>query len=509
MTKNYSNEKHCGILCPIISLPNDLGIGSLGKEAYEFVDFLKEAGVGLWQLLPLNFTSFGNSPYQSPSNDGLNFNFIDLKALVEEDLLSYEEIYSCDWGNNPNRVDYGALFNNKLKILRLAFSRFAKNDKDFQEFISDNYKIKDFALFMVIKEMHKLKPWYEWETKYKNYSKRVENEVLKVHKDNFLFYMWTQFVFLKQYKKLKKYANDNGISIMGDLPIYVAYDSVEVWKYPKLFELDENHEPINVAGCPPDCFSVDGQLWGNPLYNWKYHKRTKYRWWNERIENALKLYDFLRIDHFRGFSAYYSIPFKDDTARNGRWVKGPGFDLFKDKLNLNIIAEDLGMIDDDFLDLMKKTNYPGMKIVTQGFDNDDESNTWRPSNYDYNFYAYTSTHDSETTKQYLDNLNKEQKERLLRIVKCECSKLKVDYEEDLSNEGLTYKLIELDLASNAKVSVIPIYDLLKVGKEGRINFPSTVSDDNWSWRMSKEDFDSNKESIQKTLSEWIKKYQRN
>ena len=501
-------KKSLGILMHISSLPSQYGIGTLGEEAFNFIDFLDKSNVKIWQILPLNVTSYGDSPYQSPSNYGLNYYFIDLDILNKKGLLLKEEYENIKWSNSSSRVDYSLVFKNKLNVLRKAFARFNKDDLDFKKFIDTKTNFKDFALFMVLKDLNNLKCWKEWDKKYLNYSKTLEEEVIKENKDNYLFYLWTQFEFLNQYTKVKEYANSKGIKIMGDLPIYVAFDSVEVYKYPALFELDEKHDPKRVAGCPPDCFSVDGQLWGNPLYDWEYHKKTDYKWWNERINNCLSLYDYLRIDHFRGFSGYYAIPYGDKTAKNGKWVKGPGFDLFKDKLNLPIIAEDLGMLDDDFFDMMKKTKYPGMKIVTQCFDSLDKDNIWRPSNYTENYFAYTATHDSQTTKQFIDELSKERKEMMLEVLKDECKHFEIPFVKTLSNEQLTLKICELDCASNAKAAILPLQDLFAIGKEGRMNFPSTLSSDNWSWRITKEEFESKKDKISQELVRWCDNYNR-
>lgn len=501
-------NREVGVLCPLFSLPSKYGIGTLGKEAFKFVDFLHESNVNMWQILPLNVTSYGNSPYQSPSNYGLNFNFIDLEILIEKKLLTKEEVEMIKWSFDEGRVDYGAIFNNKLPVLKIAYSRFDKTSPQFIKFISENDNLKDFALFMVLKDINHLRPWYEWDEEYKEYSKELEEKIIKEHSEEYNFYLWTQFEFMNQYHALKKYANDNGIKLMGDLPIYVAFDSVEVWKHPKLFELDEAHYPINVAGCPPDCFSEDGQLWGNPLYDWDYHKKTNFKWWNERIENSLKLFDLIRIDHFRGFSAYYSIPYKDDTARNGKWVDGPGFELFKDKLDLNIVAEDLGMVDEKFEELMKETKYPGMKIVTQCFDDDDPKNIRRPSNYTNNYFSYTGTHDSPTTKQYIDNLNEEHTRLMLNVLKDECEKLGVDFEENMTNEEITCKICEINLASESKMAILPIMDLLTLGEEARINFPSKLSDKNRSRRFRQEEFENRKDTIKSWLIECVNKYRR-
>ncbi len=500
--------RESGILLHISSLPSKYGIGSLGKEAYDFIDFLNESGCSIWQILPLNVTSFGDSPYQSPSNNGLNYYFIDLETLIKKGLLTKEEVESVTWFETEDRVNYGILFDNRLKILHKAFNRFDKAREDFKEFIINNPIYKDFALFMVLKDINHLKPRYQWEDKYKSYSLDLEKEIIKSYKDEILFYIWTQYEFLNEYKELKAYAKKKNVKIMGDLPIYVAYDSLEVWKYPSLFELDSARYPVNVAGCPPDIFSEDGQLWGNPLYNWVYHKETNYKWRNERINYCLKLFDYLRIDHFRGFSGYYSIPFKDTTARNGKWVKGPGFDLFKDKLDYPIIAEDLGMIDDDFIKFFNDCGYPGMKIVTQCFDNDDKKNIWRPSNYTYNYFSYSGTHDSQTTRQYIDELSKENKKLFLKVLEEECKTFRIPFVKDLTNEELTLKICELNIASASKAAILPLQDLFTIGKEGRMNYPSSLSTANWSWRISKKLFDKKKKELAQMLLRWNDNYQR-
>lgn len=502
-------KRNAGMFMPIFSLWGEYGIGTLGKSAYEFVDFLNKSNLKIWQILPMNVTSFGNSPYQSPSNYALNYYFIDFDALIEKGLLKKEEVNEINRSPlGKDRIDYGVIFNNKPKLLKLAFSRFNREDSNFKEFLKTGSNFNDFAIFMVIKDLNSLKPWYEWDDKYRNYSSKLEEFIKNTYREEYLFYMWTQYEVIGEYKKLKNYANGKGVNIMGDLPIYVAFDSVEAWKYPYLFDLDENHRPNKVAGVPPDCFSEDGQLWGNPLYNWEYHKKTGYKWWNERIKFALSLYDLIRIDHFRGFSAYFAIPYGDKTARNGVWLDGPGFDLFKDKLDLPIVAEDLGMIDDKFLSLMHNTNYPGMKLIDQAFDDPSVNNIWRPSNYTYNFFSYAGTHDSKTTRQFIDDLNDEQKKVLLDVLEDECKKFKVPFTRKFTNEQLTYSICELNLACKARTAIITIMDLFAKGKEARINFPSTLSNDNWSWRMDGEEFKKEEKNKSEILVRWIDNYLR-
>ena len=477
-------KRQAGVLLHISSLPSNYGIGTLGKEAYKFIDFLHSANFHIWQILPLTLTSYGDSPYQSPSSIALNPYFIDLDLLIEDDLLEIKDCNSITWCKNENRVDYETLFHERFNILRKAFKKFDKSNKKYKDFL-DKKEYFDFAIFMTLKELHKFNAWNTWEEKYQTYSKDLVDFVVKNYGKDVQFYEWTQFIFLEQFNNLKNYAHKMDIKIMGDMPIYLSYDSVEVWKNPELFQLDKKHNPTNVAGCPPDCFSEDGQLWGNPLYNWEYMKKNNYKWWNERINYNLKLYDFVRIDHFRGFSGYYSIPYGDKTAKNGKWIKGPGAEMFLDKLQFPIIAEDLGMMDDDFYKMMDIVKYPGMKIVIQGFDGDKNS-IWKPSNYTENFFSYTSTHDSQTARQFYDELNKEQKEVFINDLINECLLANVEppHKNDDPSEFID-KIIEINLFNKAKVSMFAMQDLLDIGKEGRMNFPSTLSTDNWSWRLSK------------------------
>ena len=400
----YMNKKEAGIFMHISSLPSPYGIGTFGKIAFDFVDFLKKSKMKVWQILPLNVTSYGDSPYQSPSNYGFNYNFIDLDILIEKGLLDKKDVFNIDFGEDEKRVNYKKIFDNRINVLKIAFNNF-KYDDGFIDFLNTNIDARDFSFFMTIKELNNHLPWFKWKRKYRKYSSFLEEKIINKHKQLFEFYMWTQYEFINQYTKLKEYANKNGIKIMGDLPIYLAYDSVECYKYPKMFQFDKKNRPTSVAGCPPDYYSATGQLWGNPLYDWEYHKQTNYSWWNDRINNALKLYDLIRIDHFRGFSAYYSIKYKAKDAINGKWINGPGFDLFKDKLNYPIVAEDLGTLDEAFYKFMDKTGYPGMKISMKGVEYLDPSNPWRPRNYNDKCYAYTSIHDTETTLQYINSMS--------------------------------------------------------------------------------------------------------
>lgn len=303
---------------------------------------------------------------------------------------------------NPKVVDYNFLFNTKLNILNIAFKRFSIDNK-FLKFVEDG-EYKDFAVFMTLKKLNNYQPWYNWNNEFQEWTQELEDYIISNYKDDYLFFVWTQYEFLEQWNKLHNYAKINGINIIGDMPLYVSYDSVEVWKHKELFLLDKNKKPTLVAGCPPDCFSEDGQLWGNPIYDWRYMQKTNYSWWNQRIKSAFNLYDILRIDHFRGFDKYYAIPYGDLTAKGGWWEEGPSFDFFKDKLNLNIVAEDLGLIDDGVRELMRKVNYPGMKVLEFAFDG-NKDNDHKPSNFKENVVVYTGTHDNMPLYQYILDLD--------------------------------------------------------------------------------------------------------
>jgi 4-alpha-glucanotransferase len=496
-----NKNRNAGILLPVFSLPSKYGIGTFGSEAYNFVDFLKKARVGLWQILPLNVTSYGDSPYQSPSSYALNYYFIDLDILNEQGLLKKKEYQKVDLKDTDDRVNYAKQYNNRIDILRLAFSRFDVLISKFQKFIKTDLGASDFAFFMVLKQINNGAPWYQRNDEYRNYSIELEAKIIHDYTNDYLFYLWTQFEAQNEYFKLRKYANKKGIKIMGDMPIYVAYDSVEAYKYPQLFQFNDNREPCAVAGCPPDCFSIDGQLWGNPLRNWDYLKETNFKWYRDRIFSSLKLFDLLRIDHFRGFSGYYSIPYGDKTARNGHWVKGPGAALFDGLHDLPIVAEDLGLMDNDFYKMFDECGFPGMKIVTQCFDDDNKDNCWRPSNYTHNFFSYTATHDSQTTMQFIIERDQKQRKLLIKILNEELLKVKLPLLNKTDNKSILDGIIDINFQNNADVAVVPLQDLLYIGKEGRMNFPSTLSTNNWSYRVNKSRF----LRCEKTLIERLKK----
>lgn len=476
-----------GVLLPISSLPSKYGIGSFSKEAYEFIDILKETNQSLWQILPLGPTSYGDSPYQSFSTFAGNPYFIDLEQLIKEGLLTAEECSKYDWGDNEAYIDYGKIYSSRFKILKKAYERSnIKNDKYYIEYSNkNNWWLHDYALYVAIKDLLDSKSWIEWNkdirvrtiSKISYYEENLKEEIE--------FYKYIQYLFFTQWTKLKAYANKNGVSIVGDIPIYVSLDSSDTWSNPNLFQLDKDCKPIAVAGCPPDYFSEDGQLWGNPLYDWKYNKESNYDWWIKRIEHAFTLYDIVRIDHFRGFDEYYSIPYGSKNAKKGKWEKGPGLDLFKaikEKLGeVDIIAEDLGILTDSVKQLLKDTEYPGMKILQFAFDS-DETNDYLTHNYDKNCVVYTGTHDNSTLKGWYKDINKDSK------------KMFKDYLNTSKDSEIHWDLICLAMRSVANTCIIPAQDYLGLGDEARLNKPSTMNN-NWTWRISKAFFD--KDTIKK------------
>lgn len=491
------NERRAGILLPIFSLPTKGGVGTLGKEAYGFVDFLKSSNVKIWQVLPLLLTGYGDSPYQSVAYNALNYYFIDYELLKIEGLLEEDE-YETTYPVNESRVDYGALFETKRAILKRAFSRFDTDNESFQAFLKEG-KYHDFSVFMALKELHGFAPFSSWGEDGVYEKERIER-FEKTHTDEVLFWQFVQFEFLKQWKNLKAYANKKGVLLMGDMPIYLSKDSVEMWKYGKdLFLLDENGKMKMQAGVPPDAFSSDGQLWGNPVYDWEKQRQSDYGFFKRRFEDAFTLYDIVRIDHFRGFDRFYAIPEGDLTARNGRWLDGPKEELFKGYEDKKIVAEDLGLIDDGVRRLMQNTGYPGMKVMSFGFDG-NEWNEHKPSNFPRRTVGYTGTHDNAPLLSLVQSRTGEEKKRFIAEIKNECKKLGVHYLG--STDKLIVKtLVRLLFFSNADTVILPMQDVLGLGEEARINAPSTCSEKNWTFRFSKETNFSKESAWLKQLSE--------
>ena len=484
---------------PVSSLPSDVGIGTLGKGAYTFVDWLESAGMKVWQVLPLLPTSYGDSPYQSFASDALNYYFIDFDILCEQGLLEKSEYAELSWSDDERRVDYGKQFTQKAAVLRKAFERFDKTDKKWKKFLSSK-KYYDFALFISLKIRFDYKSWDEWETPFA----RAETSALKAHaqdyKEEIEFWQFTQFLFLEQWTKLKAYANSKGISIMGDMPIYVAYDSVETWLYrAELFALDKKGNASLRAGVPPDGFCEDGQLWGNPVYDWTKMRKDGYSWWKQRINYAFSLFDSVRIDHFRGFDRFYAIPARAKTAREGKWRNGPKAALFKDMKNCAIVAEDLGVIDDGVRKLMRDTGYPGMKVFEFAF-NGDPVNEYLPSQYGENCVAYTGTHDNETLRAFLEEMDKTERRAFERAFEEECLKADVPYIcETIEDE--CESIVRLLMSSKADTVIVPMHDVLCLGGEARLNAPSTVTSKNWTFRFTLGDLKKRKAAWLKSLAE--------
>ena len=485
--------KKTGILLPIFALPNKYGIGTLGKKAYKFIDFLSNSKQDLWQILPTNPTSFGDSPYQSFSTFAQNPYFIDLEMLVEDKLLTNKDLIESYLFNNTSYINYGNIFYNKMKLLKKAYLNSSIFEKQFNNYKKNTFWLKDYAMFMVLKEHHNNVSWDNWDELYKYRNEKALKEFYKLYKDEVEAYMFMQFLYNKQWKQLLKYAHSKNIKIVGDMPIYVAYDSVDVWKNPELFMLDQWLKPTVVAGVPPDYFSETGQLWGNPIYNYDAMKKDNYLWWNQRIGEALKLLDYVRIDHFRGFSAFYTIPFGMKDARIGTWIKGPGMDLFskinENFNNPNIIAENLGLLDDEENKLIEDTTYPGMKILEFEMYSKDSIKALRYINP--NNILYPGTHDNNTfVGWYNENASYEEKQNV---------------NQELGYNGknnLTNCLIKYCYQSNFDYVIIMMQDVLGLDSSTRFNMPGS-SEGNWQYKFKESNF--NKKTSDK-LASYKEKY---
>ena len=465
-----------GILLHISSLSSPYGIGTFGKEAFDFADFLKEAGQTYWQILPIGPTSYGDSPYQSFSAYALNPYFIDLRTLTAQGLLTPADYSGCPFGRNEREVDYAALYQYRFPVLRRAFARFcAAPSSDLTAFTQRHRDwLPDFALFMALKDAHGGAPFTDWEEPLRRRDPAALTAARARYADDVAFYIFLQYEAYTQWEAVKHYANRNGIRIIGDMPIYVAADSADVWAHPELFRLDDDRRPTAVAGCPPDAFSKDGQLWGNPLYRWDAMEADGYGWWCDRIRSACTLFDVVRIDHFRGFEAYYAIPAGARTARKGRWCRGPGMKLFRrvrEQLGeLPIIAEDLGFLTPAVQRLLKATGFPGMKVLQFGFDPEKES-AYLPHNYPRNCVVYTGTHDNDTINGWVETTAP-------AVVQYAREYLRVG-----GGESFNWCMMKAALASPADTAILTMQDLLGLGSEARMNTPSTVGG-NWQWRVT-------------------------
>ena len=479
-----------GILMPLSSLPGGYGIGSMGAPARKFVDFLAAAGQTIWQILPVGPTGYADSPYQSCSAFAGNPYFIDLDQLVKDGLLTRRDFAKIHWGGDAAHIDYGTLYEKRFDVLRKAYANFLKQrpvpgyDTPYPDdwyrfqFLSCEW-LPDYCLYMAIKRDNGMVDWQQWPEALRLRDPAALAAFKEEHAEEVGFWAFVQYEFDRQWRALHAYAKSKGVSIMGDIPIYVAADSADAWAGRELFETDADGKPRRVAGCPPDCFSETGQLWGNPLYDWKYHKKTGYEWWMQRIAYCYQLYDVLRIDHFRGFDEYWFVPYGDPTAQNGHWEKGPGYELFavmKKKLGKKkVIAEDLGFLTPSVIRLVKKTGYPGMKILQFAFDAGNDSE-YLPHNYDKNCVVYTGTHDNDTTVGFIQNMPEKDK------------KFAKKYLGHKNDKKLCFEIVRAALSSCADTAVIPMQDYLELDSSARINIPSTLGC-NWKWRMDKEALD--------------------
>ncbi|GKX67249.1 4-alpha-glucanotransferase [Inconstantimicrobium mannanitabidum] len=470
-------ERGSGILMHIASLPGKYGIGTFGKEAYNFADFLKKSGQKYWQILPLGQTSYGDSPYQSFSAFAGNPYFIDFDILEQEGLLNKADYENINWGDNTEKINYSLLFVEKYKVLRKAFKNFkGKEDSEIEKFKEEqSLWLEDYSLYMAIKNHFGMKSWQQWDEDIKFRHSDSVKRYTKELNEEIEFWIFLQYHFFKQWQALKAYVNKQGIEIIGDIPIYVAEDSADCWANPKAFMFDpDTLKPTKVSGCPPDSFAITGQLWGNPIYNWEYHEETEYSWWIDRMRESLKIYDVLRIDHFRGFESYWSVPAEDKTAENGEWVKGPGiklFDAIKEELGeLNIIAEDLGFMTDEVIAFRKATGFPGMKVLQFGFGGPDSS--YLPHNFeDRKWVVYTGTHDNDTFRGWYEKTGSKQETNFAR-----------KYLYLNKKEGYNWGFIRGVWSSIGDTAIALMQDFLNLGNEARINVPSTLGN-NWTWRL--------------------------
>lgn len=476
--------RRSGILCPILSLASKGGIGCFSKEALEFIDFLSEAGQSLWQVLPMGPTGFGDSPFQSFSTFAGNPYFISPEELEKEGLLCAGDYAFVDFGQDPERVDYEKVYANRYPMLRRAYANFkaggeafAGQQAAFEKFKKDNRAwLEDYVLYTAIKNDQGGISWQDWQGSLSDYHSAEVQTMRTKLKDEMDFWAFLQYEFMKQWQVIHDYASQKKIQIIGDIPFYVSADSADVWASPELFQMDENNRPLAIAGCPPDNFCEDGQLWGNPLYNWEKQKKTGYAWWISRLKRCFELFDVVRIDHFRGFDEYFSIPYGDENARDGKWLPGPGMDFFRalrEELgrDVNIIAEDLGLITPTVRKLLKDSGFPGMKVLQFAFDGNPE-NDYLPYNLTRNSVVYTGTHDNETTFGWIEHISDDTREQARHVI-----------HSVFTNYGaFTWDMIRTAQATVCDTCIIPIQDYLVKDDSARMNAPSTTGG-NWQWRM--------------------------
>ena len=524
-----TNNRKKGVLLPVFSLPSEYGIGSFSQEAREFIDWLKETGHEYWQILPLNPTGVADSPYQPLSSFAGNAYFIDPQQLVRQGLLSQEELDGFDFGSDPDRVEYEILYGSRMKMLRLAHRRFAARREEFaaewEQFAQENaFWLPDYALFMALREeFGKELSWDDWPDELRCRQPEALAKAGKTHAETVDFYSWTQFEFYRQWKALKEYANTAGVKIIGDMPIYVSYDSADCWADPDQFQLDEDRRMTMIAGVPPDDFAEEGQLWGNPLYDWDKMEKNGYAWWISRIRQSFVLYDVIRLDHFRGYEAYYSCLADAENGKQGTWRPGPGMELFRlletdlgleesaaepaedgraepaakagQPLRERFVAEDLGFLTDGVKQLLEETGFPGTKVLQFAFDGDPE-NPYLPENYSENCVVYTGTHDNDTTVGWFHELSGDDQAGILQYLGYSSEdawKLVLEYDayrksgadSDVPPDPAvpaTDLLIQKALDSPAKITIVPLQDYFHLDSEFRTNTPGTVGE-NWRARI--------------------------
>ena len=487
------SKRSSGVLMHITSLPGQFGIGTFGKSAYEFVDFLEETKQTYWQILPLTTTSYGDSPYQSFSAVAGNLNLIDFSLLKEDGLLEESDYVNVNFGENPEKVDYALLFEARRPILEKAVANTSKNSEvlaEIEKFEAENSSwLADYAEYMAIKESFGYKSFIHWDEDIKKGEQAAREKYRTELQDSIRYYTVTQYFFFKQWLALKEYANEKGIKIIGDMPIYVSADSVEMWTMPELFKVDTNNEPLYVAGCPADDFSPTGQLWGNPIYDWEKHKEQGFSWWIYRVQESFKIYDVLRIDHFKGFSDFWQIDKDAENAVNGTWEAGPGIELFqkiKEQLgDLPIVAENLGFIDAKAEKLLDDSGYPGMKILQFAFPGED--NLDRPHHYTQNSVAYTGTHDNDVVNGWYEKLSESER------------KLVSEYLNRRDDETITEAMIRGIYSSVSDYAIVTMQDLLDKDATSRMNVPSTVGG-NWEWRMLAEDLTEERKEFLRNIT---------
>ena len=466
--------RESGILLSISSLPTRYGIGTLGREARQFVDFLKAAGQRVWQLLPIGPTGYGDSPYQCSSIYAGNPYFVDPDTLIDEGLLLAGEVADIDWGQ-PGRVDYGALYAHRFALLERAYQRGKTlRQTAFAAFRRENPWVGDYALFMALKQKYDMRPWSEWPAALAHREAAALAAARETLREEISCCAFTQYLFYAQWDRLLAYAKAQGVKLIGDVPIYVPLDSADVWMHPELFQLDEALCPTGVAGCPPDGFTEDGQLWGNPLYDWARHEQTGFAWWISRVRAAARFFDVIRIDHFRGLESYWAIPYGDPTARNGRWVKGPGMKLLRALRegvpDVEFIAEDLGFLTPEVFRLLKDSGFPGMKVLEFAFY--DANSAYLPHNHTVNSICYTGTHDNLTLAQWMEEESEQTVQNAVRYLGLNRA------------EGYVRGMLRAGMSSVSRLFVAQMQDWLELGAEARMNAPGSMCAQNWSWRLT-------------------------